>query len=193
MSDARRAGWLGAAQEYSLPLLAGIAAAMLAANFAPDAYHHALHARPFGDAALLGHALDLHYLVNDVFMVFFFGIAAVEITRSCLPGGELNPPAKAVNPLFATLGGVLGPVAVFFAGLALLFAAGVYTRGVDDSAALARGLGVPTATHIALAWLVARGGLARGHAAIQYLLLVAGVTDGKRLPTTAPRITQPQH
>ena len=52
-----------------------------------------------------------------VFMVLFFGIAAKEITEACLPGGNLNPLRKAVNPLFATVGGVVGPVACFFLGL----------------------------------------------------------------------------
>ena len=44
-------------------------------------------------------------------MVLFFGIAAKEIAEACLPGGSLNPPKKAINPLFATLGGVVGPIA----------------------------------------------------------------------------------
>ena len=46
-------------------------------------------------------------------MVFFFGIAAKEVTESCLPGGSLNPPKKALAPLVATVGGVSGPVAVY--------------------------------------------------------------------------------
>ena len=151
---------------------------MIAANVDPDGYQRIVHWRPFGELALFGHALDLHYLVNDVFMVFFFGIAAKEITEACLPGGDLNPPAKAMNPLIATIGGVVGPVAVFFAGLELLFALGVYERGIDDWAALARGWGVPTATDIALAWLAARAVFGRGHPAINFLLLLAVVDDG---------------
>ncbi len=178
MSEAARHGLVAELQEYSVPLLAGVAVAMIAANLSPEAYQSAVHCRPFGDLALFGHPLDLHYLVNDLFMVFFFGIAAVEITRSCLPGGDLNPPAKAINPLIATIGGVVGPVAAFFAGLSLLFALGVYQHGSDDFAALARGWGVPTATDIALAWLVARTVFGRGHPAIQYLLLLAVVDDG---------------
>jgi NhaA family Na+:H+ antiporter len=185
--------WVDVLQEFSIPLLAGVAAALCAANLAPDAYHQAVHWRPFGDAALFGHALDLHYLVNELFMAFFFAIAAVEITRSCLPGGDLNPPARAVNPLIATIGGVVGPVAAFFAGLALLFAAGVYQRGVDDWAALARGWGVPTATDIALAWLVARTVFGRGHPAIQYLLLLAVVDDGIGLAIIALFYGDPAH
>ena len=63
-----------------------------------------------------------------MFMVFSFAIAAKEIPESVLPGGALNPPAKAMNPLFATLGGVVGPIAVFFAGLWLFFQTGIRPR-----------------------------------------------------------------
>jgi NhaA family Na+:H+ antiporter len=178
MTSAPRGRFVDVLQEFSIPLLAGIAVAMFAANVAPHWYRAAVHWRPFGDLALLGHALDLHYLVNDVFMVLFFGIAAKEITEACLPGGDLNPPAKAINPLIATLGGVIGPVAVFFAGLELLFAFGVYERGNDDWAAVARGWGVPTATDIALAWLAARAVFGRRHPAINFLLLLAVIDDG---------------
>ena len=110
-------GFINILQEFSIPLIAGVAVAMLAANLAPEWYEHAIHWKPFGDATIFGHEVTLHFLVNDIFMVFFFGIAAKEITESCLPGGALNPPQKAVNPLLATLGGVLGPVGVFFLGL----------------------------------------------------------------------------
>jgi Na+:H+ antiporter, NhaA family len=192
VSAADRRSFVGFLQEYSIPLLAGVAAAMLAANLAPDAYHRAVHWRPFGDATLLGHALDLHYLVNELFMALFFALAAAEITRSLLPGGNLNPPEKAVNPLIATLGGVIGPVAVFFAGLALLFATGVYGPG-DDRVALAHGWGVPTATDIALAWLAARAVFGRGHPAMQYLLLLAVVDDGIGLAIIAFFYGDPAH
>jgi NhaA family Na+:H+ antiporter len=186
-------GFVDLLQEFSIPLLFGIAAAMIAANVDPDGYQRIVHWKPFGDLALFGHVLDLHYLVNDVFMVFFFGIAAKEITEACLPGGDLNPPAKAMNPLIATIGGVVGPVAVFFAGLALLFALGVYERGVDDWAALARGWGVPTATDIALAWLAARAVFGRGHPAINFLLLLAVVDDGIGLAIIALFYGDPGH
>ena len=114
-------------QEFSIPLLSGVAVALLAANLAPDAYDEILHAKPLGDIQIFGHALTFHFLVNDIFMVFFFAIAAKEITEACLPGGSLNPLSKAVNPLFATAGGVIGPVVVFFVGLALCFELGVYS------------------------------------------------------------------
>jgi Na+:H+ antiporter, NhaA family len=193
MSDRRPRAVIDVLQEFSIPLLAGVAVAMLAANLAPDAYHAAVHWRPFGDAALFGHPLDLHYLVNDLFMALFFGVAAKEVVDACSPGGALNPPAKAINPLIATIGGVVGPVAVFFAGLALLFAMGVYRSGGDDAALLARGWGVPTATDIALAWLVARAVFGRGHPAIQYLLLLAVVDDGIGLAIIALFYGDPAH
>jgi NhaA family Na+:H+ antiporter len=193
MSEPARRGVIHLLAEFSIPLLAGIAVAMLAANLSPSAYHAVVHWQPFGDLTLLGHPLDLHYLVNDLFMVLFFGIAAKEITEACLPGGDLNPPIKAMNPLIATLGGVVGPVAVFFAGLALLFAFGVYQHGRDDWTALARGWGVPTATDIALAWLVARTVFGRGHPAINFLLLLAVIDDGIGLVIIALFYGDPAH
>jgi NhaA family Na+:H+ antiporter len=164
-------------QEFSIPLLSGVALALLAANLAPDAYHDILHAKPFGDIVVFGHELTFHFLVNDIFMVFFFAIAAKEITEACLPGGSLNPLSKAVNPLFATAGGVLGPVIVFFVGLTLCFELDIYSVAADDPAQLARGWGIPTATDIALAWLVARAVFGKRHPAVVFLLLLAVADD----------------
>ena len=164
-------------QEFSVPLLTGVAVAMLSANLFPEWYAHALHWKPFGPVAIFGHPLTLHFLVNDIFMVFFFGIAAKEITEACLPGGSLNPPSKAVSPLFSTAGGVIVPILVFIVGLWLLFETGVYSEPADDWESLARGWGVPTATDIALAWLVARTVFGAGHPAISFLLLLAVADD----------------
>jgi NhaA family Na+:H+ antiporter len=164
-------------QEFSIPLIGGVVVAMLAANLLPEAYEHAVHWKPFGDLMILGHEATLHFLVNDIFMVFFFGIAAKEITEACLPGGNLNPVKKAINPLLATLGGVVGPVACFFLGLTALIHMGVYSPELHDIAALRRGWGVPTATDIALAWLVARTVFGNGHPAVDFLLLLAVADD----------------
>ena len=101
MADARK-GFVEILQEFSIPLLTGVAFALVVANLWPTWYAHALHWKPFGDVALFGHPLDFHFLVNDVFMVFFFGIAAKEITESALPGGSLNPLRRAITPLVAT-------------------------------------------------------------------------------------------
>jgi NhaA family Na+:H+ antiporter len=177
LSDKRPPGGIKFIQEFSIPLLVGVVVAMLAANLAPAWYDEVLHWKPFGGGAILGHDLTLHFLVNDIFMVLFFGIATKEITEACLPGGSLNPPSKAINPLFSTVGGVVGPVACFFLGLWGLFALGVYTPETHDIDMLRRGWGVPTATDIALAWLVARSVFGRGHPAIDFLLLLAVADD----------------
>ena len=147
-------------QEFSIPLIAGVVAALAAANMNPEGYAHLLHLK-----VLFGY--DVHFLVNDIFMVLFFGIAAKEIAESCLPGGALNPPSKAINPLFGTIGGVLGPVAVYF-GL---------VHGFGQADTYARGWGIPTATDIALAWLVARMVFGKGHPAVNFLLLLAVADD----------------
>jgi NhaA family Na+:H+ antiporter len=167
-------------QEFSIPLIVGVFVALFWANLDPDSYHHLVHWQPFGTFAIFGHELSLHFLVNDMFMVFFFGIAAKEITEACLPGGSLNPVRKAVNPLLATLGGVLGPAAVFFGLVHLLAPMGAFVGPSGESldiGLLNKGWGIPTATDIALAWLVARTVFGRGHPAINFLLLLAVADD----------------
>jgi NhaA family Na+:H+ antiporter len=69
------------------------------------------------------------------------------------------------------------PVVVFFVALAVCFDVGIYSAEVHDAAELARGWGIPTATDIALAWLVARAVFGRQHPAVLFLLLLAVVDD----------------
>jgi NhaA family Na+:H+ antiporter len=192
-APAARRSTLDLMRELSVPLIGGAVVAMLVANLFPDWYKHAIHWRPFGDASLFGYGLDLHFLVNDVFMALFFGIAAKEITEACLPGGNLNPPRKAMNPLLATLGGVAGPAIVFTIGLSLAFQLGVYAPGEVDRAVLSRGWGVPTATDIALAWLVARTVFGQGHPAVDFLLLLAIADDAIGLVIIAIFYGDPSH
>jgi Na+:H+ antiporter, NhaA family len=146
-------------REFSIPLLAGVFVALIWANLSPEGYHH------FNHDPLIG-SLNFHFITNDLFMVLFFGIAAVEITQSCLPGGDLHPIRKAVNPLLSTFGGVIGPVSVYL-GLNLLI----------GSPALLKGWGIPTATDIALAWLIARMVFGSRHPAVSFLLLLAIADD----------------
>ncbi len=146
-------------REFSIPLLAGVVVAVIWANLDPSGY------REFNSTPFLG-GLSFHFVANELFMVLFFGIAAVEITQSFLPGGALNPISKAVNPLLGTLGGVLGPVAIYFSINALV--------GAPE---LNNGWGIPTATDIALAWLAARTVFGATHPAVSYLLLLAVADD----------------
>lgn len=145
--------------EYSIPLIAGVIAALCWANTAPVSYEHFLHRN-------LIYSADFHFLINDVFMVFFFGLAGVEIMHSLLPGGHLNPLSKAITPLMATVGGIIGPVLAFFL-FNILF----------GEPAFVKGWAIPTATDIAISWLVARIIFGSVHPAISFLLLLAIADD----------------
>lgn len=140
-------------------MISGVLVALLWANVNAEQYHAILH------HGILG-GVNLHFLTNEIFMALFFAIAAVEITQSCLPGGDLYPLKRAVNPLLATAGGVLGPVGMYF-----------LLNSIWGGADLTRGWGIPTATDIALAWLAARFIFGQGHPAISFLLLLAIADD----------------
>ncbi|MCA9085423.1 MAG: Na+/H+ antiporter NhaA [Planctomycetaceae bacterium] len=183
-------------QEFSIPLIAGVICAMIWANVGPDSYHALVHTpiHQLGtifshhadghEAAHAGweHYLTLHFLINDIFMALFFGIAAKEITEACLPNGALNPIKKAINPLFGTIGGVLGPIGMF-----------LLLNGVAGSPAWSRGWGVPTATDIALAWLVIKFLFGARHPAVSFLLLLAVADDAIGLGIIALGYPDPAH
>ena len=173
-------------QEYSIPLILGVIVGLVWANIDFHSYHDVVefdfwnfgqgpyvddHGHDKNDFYIFGKHVTVHFLINEIFMVFFFGIAAKEITESILPGGALNPIPKAINPLMGTLGGVFGPVGIFFL-LAILF-----YGGSDDFGAVANGWAIPTATDIALAWLVARVIFGNRHPAVNFLLLLAVADD----------------
>ncbi|MDF1836836.1 MAG: Na+/H+ antiporter NhaA [Planctomycetota bacterium] len=189
-------------QDFSIPLIAGVVAALFMANVAPETYHYwfgsghgaedGIWELP-GHFTAFGHHLTLSFLINDIFMVFFFAIAAKEITEAGLPGGSLNPLRKAINPLFATVGGVVGPVAVFFICIQLAAGMGIYDKTSELWPAVSRGWGIPTATDIALAWLVARAVFGGSHPAVNFLLLLAVADDALGLGIIAIFYGDPAH
>ncbi len=170
--------WINKAQDLSLPLLMGVGAALLWANLDHGSYEAFSHASPFGEQG----PLSVHFFVNDLFMVLFFGVAAKEITEAVLPGGALNPPKKAINPLLGTLGGVAGPILVYLA----------YAHFVGRSDIMG-GWGIPTATDIALAWLVARLAFGPQHPAVSFLLLLAVADDAIGLVIIGVFYPDPAH
>ena len=117
------------------------------------------------------HAWDLHFIINDLLMALFFGIAAKEVVESLLPGGALSNPRKAATPVIATIGGIAGPAAVYLAGVAAL----------SMNEELGSGWAVPCATDIAFSYLVARLIFGPGHPAIAFLLLLAIADDAAGL------------
>jgi NhaA family Na+:H+ antiporter len=161
---------------YSLLLIAGALIALIWANLSPESYHHFVH-WVIVDDFLIGEAeaeggrvvrtLTLHYLVNDVLMAFFFAIAAKEVWEALiLKEGSLRG-KKAMTPLIATAGGMMGPVIVY---LGLAAALGVFES-------VHRGWAIPTATDIAFSYLVGRMVFGAGHPAIRFLLLLAIADD----------------
>lgn len=161
---------------YSLLLLTGAALALVWANVDYASYQHLVHFVLWENAPI-GHAhmvdgemhrtITLHYLVNDICMAFFFAIAAKEVWEGIiLEGGDLRG-KKAVTPLIATAGGMIGPAAVYLAIGAIM--------GVFDQ--YAQGWAIPTATDIAFSYLVGRIIFGAGHPAIPFLLLLAIADD----------------
>lgn len=152
-----------AMRTYSIPLILGVITALVFANLAPEAYLELI------EEPIRIHGVEtksLAWLIEDIFMVFFFGTAGIEIVKSLSPGGPLNPIKKAVTPLMATVGGVLGPVVVFFA----------LNHAIGDPA-WSNGWGICTATDIALAWLIAKLVFGADHPAVSFLLLLAVADD----------------
>lgn len=168
---------------YSLLLIAGALIALVWANINPHSYHDFVEFVLIDDF-IIGHAhtdehghihrtLTLHYLVNDVLMALFFAIAAKEVWEAIiLRNGSLRG-KKAATPLFATAGGMFGPIAVYL-GLAALL-------GSDTYDAVSRGWAIPTATDIAFSYLVGRLVFGAGHPAVRFLLLLAIADDAAGL------------
>ncbi|MEM6376345.1 MAG: Na+/H+ antiporter NhaA, partial [Pseudomonadota bacterium] len=164
--------------EYSLLLIIGAVIALVWANINPEGYHHFVEF-VIWDHAPIGHlhdghrTLTLHYLVNDVLMALFFAIAAKEVWEAVvLKNGSLRG-RKAATPLFATAGGMLGPISVYL-GLAMIM-------GSTTFDAVANGWAIPTATDIAFSYLVGRIVFGAGHPAVRFLLLLAIADDAAGL------------
>ncbi len=163
---------------YSLLLIFGTITALIWANINAESYHHFVEF-VIWDHAPIGHyhhghrTLTLHYLVNDILMALFFAIAAKEVWEAvALKNGSLRG-KKAAKPLFATAGGMFGPIGVYL-GLAAIM-------GSDTYNAVANGWAIPTATDIAFSYLVGRLVFGAGHPAVRFLLLLAIADDAAGL------------
>jgi NhaA family Na+:H+ antiporter len=142
--------------DNSLLLIAGTVIALVWANLDYEAYEHFAH--------------SVHFVVNDIGMVFFFALAAKEVVEATLPGGPLSSPRQAAVPIIAAIGGMVAPAG--------LYVASVYA--VNDMEVL-RGWAIPCATDIAFSYMVARIAFPAGHPAIPFLLLLAIADDAMGL------------
>lgn len=168
-------------EEYSLLLLLGAVTALVWANISPASYHAVIdyplwHGGPIGHLHVdeAGHServMTFHFLVNDVLMALFFALAGKEVWEAvALRQGSLRG-RKAMTPLIATSGGMIGPVLVYLLGALLIGQFGV----------LARGWAIPTATDIAFSYLIGRIIFGAGHPAVSFLLLLAIADDAAGL------------
>jgi NhaA family Na+:H+ antiporter len=139
--------------DNSLLLVIGTLTALVWANLDLESYDRVTHGA-------------LHFIVNDIGMVFFFALAAKEIIEARLPGGPLAAPREAAVPLLAAAGGMIAPASLYV----------VLTLALDRPE-LMRGWAVPTATDIAFSYLAARLIFPRTHPAIPFLLLLAIADD----------------
>lgn len=165
--------------EFSGLLLLGAIIAVIWANTDYESYHAFVEYEISNDF-IIGHlhndghghvtrVLTIHYLVNDLLMALFFAIAGKEVFEAvCLKNGSLRG-KKAATPLIATIGGIVGPIAVYLAIARWL--------GSDTYDAINRGWAIPTATDIAFSYLVGRIVFGAGHPAVRFLLLLAIADD----------------
>lgn len=160
----------GTLSELAAFLLAGTFLALIWANV-DHAGYEAFIEHPLFYSTFLSHqpdhAVSFHFLVNDIFMVLFFGIAMKEVSESFLPGGALSSVRKAAMPALATAGGVLGPIAMFF----------ILRFFLNPQPDIVGGWAIPTATDIAYCWLFARFIFGAGHPAVTFLLVLAVLDD----------------
>jgi len=138
--------------DNSLLLVAGTVIALVWANLNSEAYEHFAH--------------SVHFVVNDIGMVFFFALATKEVVEATLPGGPLSSPRQAAVPIIAAVGGMAVPAGLYVASVFV----------VNDMEVL-RGWAIPCATDIAFSYMVARVAFPSGHPAIPFLLLLAIADD----------------
>jgi NhaA family Na+:H+ antiporter len=139
------------ALEHLLLLPIGAGAALLWVNLDAESYYR--------------FAFKIAFLVNDVAMVFFFGLVTKEVVEATTPAGELHPWRRALLPVIASIG-------------ATLVAALIYTQMVDvlDEPMLSLAWPVTFAADIAVAYFIARIIFPR-HPAVPFVLLLAIASD----------------
>jgi len=136
------------------------------ANVAAHAYH-GFAEYDFGTTPefLGSHHVTVHYLVNDVLMYLFFFLVILEMRRDLLRGGDLGAWRARFSTLFATLGGVLVPFAIY------KYLAYKYVPWITE------GFAIPMATDIVFANLVARIVFGRGNHPAKVFLRALAILD----------------
>lgn len=139
------------AVEHVLLLPAGAAIAMVWANVNPESY--------------FSFTFPIAFAVNDVAMVFYFGIIAKEIVEATAHGGVLHSWRRALLPVVAGIGAAVVPAFAYFRTVELF-----------EEPALKIAWPVSLGIDIALAYLVARLIFGRG-GTMPFVLLLIIVAD----------------
>jgi NhaA family Na+:H+ antiporter len=157
--------------DHLLLLPIGAAIALVWANTAPESYYNV--------------ARVLSPFVNDVAMVFFFGLMAKEVVEATVPGGVLHPWRRAALPVIAAIGATACSAAIY-----------IPTVGFLDEPGLTVAWPVIFGTDIAVSYFVARI-IFRSHPIVPFVLLIALTCDalgfvaiGLVQSTTVPRLLQ---
>jgi NhaA family Na+:H+ antiporter len=139
------------ALDHLLLLPIGAAIALVWANTAAESYYSVTQV--------------LSPWVNDVAMVFFFGLMAKEVVEATVPGGVLHPWQRAALPVIAAVG-------------ATVCSAAIYMPAVDflDEPGLTVAWPVIFGTDIAVSYFVARV-IFRSHPVVPFVLLIALACD----------------
>lgn len=170
----KNSGVISLLEKYSAPLLVGIVLGLVWYNIFPESFSALWN---YVIIPIPGHDITPKFIVNDVFMAFFFAQAGVEIKQAFLPGGDLyiapdsgvSGYKKLGNILFSTIGGIMGPIVVFFIVLS------VFSSSFASD--VSHGWAIPTATDIVVALLIARFIFGGKHTAIIFLTILAVLDD----------------
>lgn len=115
-------------------LFFAIAAIVIANNDSFSSFHNIWHEKGSFSIASFKVEMDLIHWINDGLMAVFFFLVGMEIKREVL-AGELSSIKHASLPIFAAIGGMIVPAAIFLA----------FNLGTDAQ----NGWGIPMATDIA--------------------------------------------
>jgi len=140
------------AAEHLLLLPLGAAIALVWANTGPESYFRFSYAAAF--------------VVNDVAMVFFFGLMTKEVVQATAPGGVLHPWRRALLPVIASIGVTLVPTLIH-----------TYLVAPLDEPMLASAWPVTFGTDLALGYFAARLIFGKHHPAIPFVILLAITCD----------------
>ncbi|MBE3640573.1 Na+/H+ antiporter NhaA [Mangrovicoccus sp. HB182678] len=138
--------------------------ALLASNSGlAEAYNHFLHMHMKIEIGTLVIDKGLSHWINDGLMAIFFFLVGLEIKRE-LVQGDLSSFDKAVLPLFAAIGGMAGPAAIYWA----------INSGSPETL---DGWAIPAATDIAFALGILALVGARAPVSLKILLLAIAIID----------------